>query len=57
MDEAKPHILSELSLSSSLMMTFSWQVENMDAFVTMDSATSHCFVSFAFANTFGLKVK
>ena len=27
-----------------------------DAFVLMNSATSHCFVSYVFPNTFGLKL-
>jgi hypothetical protein len=39
------------------MMSFSRQVAHHDAFVLMDSAASHCFVSFGFAKTFGLKVK
>ena len=36
-------------------MNFSWQVAHKVAYVIMDSATSHCFVGFAFANTLGLK--
>lgn len=30
---------------------------HQDAFVCMSSVASHCFLSYAFANTFKLKVK
>ena len=49
--------MNQLTLSSQLMMSFFGQVAHQDASVLMDSATSHCFVSFVFTNTFGLKVK
>ena len=38
-------------------MSFSGQVAHQDASILMDSGASHCFVSFGFAKTFGLKVK
>ena len=50
-------MLSQLTLSSQLMMSFSGQVAHQDASVLMDSVASHCFVSSSFAKTFGLKVK
>ena len=56
-DEAKPHVLNQLTLSSQLMMSFFGQIAHQDASVLMDSVTSHCFVSFDFANTFGSRVK
>jgi hypothetical protein len=57
LDEPRPHVLNQLTLSSQLMMSFSGQVAHQDASVLMDSAASHCFVSFGFAKTFGLKMK
>ena len=57
LDEARPHVLNQLTLSSQLMMSFSRQVAHHDASVLMDSAASHCFVSYVFTNTFGLRVK
>ena len=57
LDEPRPRVLNQLTLSSQLMMSFSGQVAHQDAYVLMDSAASHCFVSSGFAKTFGLKVK
>ena len=57
LDEARPHVWNQLTLSSQLMMSFSGQVAHQDTSVLMDSVASHCFVSFVFTNTFGLKVK
>ena len=57
MDEPRPRVLSQPTLSSQLIMSFTGQVAHHDAYVLMDSVASHCFVSYDFAKTFGLKVK
>ena len=57
LDEAKPHVLNKLTMSSQLMMNFSTPVAHQDAVVLMDNVASHSFASFAFANTFRLKAK
>ena len=57
LDEPRPCVLSQLTLSSQLMMSFSGQVAHHDAYVSMDSAASHCFVNSGFAKTCGLDVK
>lgn len=44
-------------MSSQMMMNFSKQVVQYNAYILMDSVASHCFVRYAFANTFGLKIK
>ena len=53
MDEAMPHIMNELTMSSQLTMNFSRQVVHHDAYVLINIVASRCFVSVAFANTFG----
>ena len=57
LDEAKPHVLNKLTMSSQPMMNFSTPVAHQDAVVLMDNVASHSFASFAFANSFGLKAK
>lgn len=57
MDEVRPHDLNKLTLSCQLMMNLLGQVAVKNAFVLKNSVASYCFVSFAFANTFILKVR
>jgi hypothetical protein len=54
LDEAKPHVLNKLTMSSQLMMNFPTLVAHQDVVVLMENVASHSFASFAFANTFGL---
>jgi hypothetical protein len=52
LDEPRPRVLNQLTLSSQLMMSFSGQVAQ-DASVLMDSVASHCFVSSGFLKPSG----
>lgn len=58
MSHAAKYVLNKLTLSSQMMMmNFSRQVVQYNAYILMGNVASHCYVSSAFANTFGLKIK
>lgn len=52
-----PHVLSQLTISSQLMMNFLRQVAHHDAYVLINNVASQGFVTPAFAKTFMLKLK